>query len=171
MRPQILVIGYGEEHCPEKAYSIAYRVGREVARRGAVLVTGGLGGVMEAASKGAKEAGGIVLGIIPQDSKTYANPYCDIVIPTGMGYSRDFLTAYTADAVVVVGGGAGTMIEVCYAYLKCRPIVSVVGSGGVADSIVGTYLDDRRLVEVVGEEDPQRAVERALNLLAKKVSK
>ncbi|MFQ6075211.1 MAG: TIGR00725 family protein [Candidatus Bathyarchaeia archaeon] len=162
---QILVIGYGGEHCTEEAYDIAYRVGKEVARRGAVLVTGGLGGVMEAASKGAAEADGLVVGIIPQDEKGYANPNCDIVIPTGIGHARDFITAYAADAVVVVGGGVGTMVEACAAYLKSKPIVSVTGSGGVADRIAGTYLDDRQLVRIVGEEDPRMAVEVALNLL------
>lgn len=165
MRRQILVIGYGGEHCTELAYDVAYRVGREIALRGAVLVTGGLGGVMEAASKGAAEAGGLVVGIVPQDEKEYANPYCDIVIPTGIGHARDFITAYAGDAVIVVGGGVGTMVEVCAAYLKNKPIVAVKGSGGVVDGIVGAYMDDRQLVRVVGEEDPKRAVEATFNLL------
>ena len=161
---QVLVIGYGVDHCTEHAYNVAYMVGKDVALQGAILITGGLGGVMEAASKGAKDEGGLVVGIIPQDEKSYANPYCDVVIPTGMGHTRDFITAYSADAVVVVGGGVGTAIEARVAYLKNKPIVAIKGSGGTADDIAGKYLDDRRLVKVMGEEDPRKAVEKVLDL-------
>jgi uncharacterized protein (TIGR00725 family) len=163
MAKQVLVIGYSAEHCTDQAYGIALRVGEEIALRGAVLVTGGLGGVMEAASKGAKNRGGLVVGIIPHDERGYANRYCDVVIPTGMGHIRDFITAYSADAVVVVGGGVGTAIEARAAYLKAKPIVAIKGSGGTADRIAGTYLDDRRLTRVMSEEDPAKAVERALS--------
>ncbi len=162
---QILVIGYGSDQCTDLAFDLAYRVGEEVARHGAVLITGGLGGVMEAASKGAKERGGLVLGIIPQNEKDYANSYCDVVIPTGMGHIRDFITAYSADAVIVVGGGVGTAIEVRAAYLKAKPIIAMKGSGGTADIIAGTYLDDRRLVKVLEEEDPEKGVETAIKML------
>lgn len=164
-KPQILVIGFGDNHCTDRAYDLAYEVGKEIAERGAILVTGGLKGVMEAASRGAKSEGGLVVGIIPQDSKASANPYNDVVISTGVGHSRDFITAYSADAVIVVGGGSGTLIEACAAYLKAKPIIALVGSGGVADRIVDTYLDDRCLTRVVGEKEPRRAVERALSLV------
>ena len=164
---QILVIGYGGDHCTEQAYELAYKVGEEVASRGMVLITGGLGGVMEAASKGAKNKGGLVIGIIPQDEKSYANTYCYIVIPTGIGYSRNFITAYSADAVIVVGGGVGTATEAMVAYLKKKPIVAVKGSGGTADRIAGTYLDERRLVKIESETDPKKAVEKALSFLNK----
>jgi uncharacterized protein (TIGR00725 family) len=162
---QVLVIGYGSDHCTEHAYNKAYMVGKDVARQGAILITGGLGGVMEAASKGAKDEGGLVVGIIPQDEKSYANPYCDVVISTGMGYIRDFINAYSADVVIVVGGGVGTSIEAMAAYLKTKPIIAIKGTGGTADRIVGKYLDDRRLVKVLGEEDPGKAVEKALSLV------
>jgi uncharacterized protein (TIGR00725 family) len=162
---QVLVIGYGSDHCTNQAYKNAYEVGKETAIHGAILITGGLGGVMEAASKGAKEQGGLVVGIIPQDEKKYANQYCDIVIPTGMGHTRDFITAYSADAVIVVGGGVGTAIEARVAYLKSKPIVAIKGSGGTADDIAERYLDDRCLIKVIGEEDPKKAVKRILNLV------
>ena len=122
-RKQILVIGSDKDHCSETAYRTAYQVGAEVAKRGAVLLSGGLGGVMEAASRGAKEAGGFVIGIIPQDEKKAANAYCDVVIATGIGHARDFLTAYSADAIIVVEGGSGTMIEISAAYQKMIPII------------------------------------------------
>jgi uncharacterized protein (TIGR00725 family) len=137
----------------------------EVAKRGAILLTGGLGGAMEAASKGAKEAGGFVIGIVPQDDKSAANPYCDAVIATGMGFARDFLTAYSADAIIIVGGGAGTLIEVAAAYQKRIPLIAVRGSGGTADKVVDTYLDDRNLEPILAEDSPEGAVERAIRMV------
>ncbi len=170
-KPQILVIGYGGDDCTKEAFNLAFEVGLEVARRGAILVTGGLMGVMEASSRGAREGGGVVVGIIPQEEKVFANRYCDIVIPTGMGYARDFVTAYAGDAVIVVGGGVGTLVEACVAYRKGKPIVSITGSGGVADRIAGIYLDERRIVKVWGENRPQDAVKRAIDLLADRSQK
>lgn len=161
MKKQILVIGYNSDHCTEHAFNLAYEVGKEVALRGAILITGGLGGVMEGASKGAKDQGGIVVGIIPQKTKRYANAYCDVVISTGLGHSRNFVTAYSGDAVIVVGGGVGTAIEAGIAYQEGKPIVAIQGSGGIADEIGGRYLDDRQVVKVMKEKEPQSAVKKA----------
>ena len=164
-RKQVLVIGFGRDHCPEQAYKVAYQVGAEVARQDAILLTGGLGGVMKAASRGAKDRGGFVIGIIPQDSKDQANDFCDAVIATGIGFARDFITAYSADAIIVVGGGAGTLIEVAAGYQKGIPIVAVKQTGGVADRIVDTYIDDRKIAPIIGEDTAERAVTRALSIL------
>jgi uncharacterized protein (TIGR00725 family) len=161
---QILVIGYNADCCTEKAYRLAYEVGREIASRGAVLVTGGLGGVMEAAGKGANEAGGLVVSIIPQDEKSWANKYSTVTIPTGVGISRDFITAYSAEGVIVVGGGAGTLIEACVGYLKRKSIVAIRGSGGTADKLADTYIDERKLVKIIGVDSPEEAVKRVLKL-------
>ncbi|MFQ5761883.1 MAG: TIGR00725 family protein [Candidatus Bathyarchaeia archaeon] len=162
---QILVIGYSEDHCTKRAYEMSREVGREIARQKAVLVTGGLGGVMEAASRGARENGGLAIGIIPQEDKIHANEYCNVVVCTGMGYMRDFITAYTGDAVIIIGGGAGTEIEALVAYFKQKPIVALVGSGGVADKLAGTHLDDRQLIRVMAEKEPQKAVKAVLSIL------
>jgi uncharacterized protein (TIGR00725 family) len=162
VKSQILVIGYSAEHCTAKAYSLAYEVGQEIAKKGAILITGGLGGVMEAASKGAHELGGLVVSIIPHDEKLWANRYSGVIVSTGIGLSRDFITAYSADTVILVGGGVGTIIEACVAYLKSKPIIAIRGSGGVADRFVDTFLDERNLVKIIGVESPQEAVERAL---------
>jgi uncharacterized protein (TIGR00725 family) len=164
-RRQVLVIGFDKDHCPEIAYQAAYQVGLEVARAGAVLITGGLGGVMEASSKGAKEGSGFVIGIIPQDDKNAANEFCDAVIATGIGFARDFITAYSADAIIVVGGGGGTMIEIAAAYQKKIPIVALKGTGGAADRLVDTYIDDRKLERILGETSPRKAVGTALALI------
>ena len=163
---QVLVIGYGSDHCTDQAYKISYIVGQEVARQRATLITGGLGGVMEAASKGANDQGGLVVGIIPQNEKSYANPYCDVVIPTGMGHIRNFITSYSADVVIVVGGGVGTSIETMAAYLKKTPIIAIKGTGGTADRIAEKYLDDRHLIKVLGEVDARKAVKKALSLVS-----
>ncbi len=125
-------------------------------------MTGGLGGVMEAACRGAKERGGTVVGIIPHEDMSYANQYCDIIIPTGIGFSRNYVTAYSADSAIVVGGGAGTFVEACVAYQKGKPIVALAGSGGTADKIAGTYLDDRKTVRVLSASSPKEAVDQAL---------
>jgi uncharacterized protein (TIGR00725 family) len=159
------VIGSDKDHCSEAAYQMAYRVGIEIAKRGAVLISGGLGGVMEAASHGAQSASGLVIGILPQDEKSKANPYCDVVIATGLGHARDFLTAYSADVVIVVEGGTGSMIEAAAAYQKKIPIVALKGTGGTADKIVGTHLDERKIETILGESSPEEAVSTALSIV------
>ncbi len=120
---------------------------------------------MEAASRGAKDGGGLVIGIIPQDNMAEANDFCDAVIATGMGFARDFVTAYSADAIIVVGGGSGTLIELAAAYQKKTPIVALKGTGGVADRMVDTYVDDRKIERVFGENTPEKAVSTALSLI------
>ncbi len=159
-----MVIGYGADHCPKEAYQAAYEVGSELAKRGVVVLTGGLGGVMEAANKGAREAGGLSIGIIPQESKEHANPFCDVVIAAGIGKARDFTTAYSADAVIVVGGGVGSLIEASVAYEHARPVVTLAGSGGTADKLSGTYLDDRKVLKIESAPDPKQAVDLAIRL-------
>jgi len=164
-RKQILVIGSGKDQCSDSTYQSAYKVGSEIAKRNGILLTGGLGGVMEAASKGAREAGGLVVGIIPQDNKAEANSYCDVVIATGFGSARDFVTAYSADAVIIVGGGAGTLIEAAAAYQKRIPIIALRGSGGVADRLADNYLDDRAIERIIGESNPETTVNTAFKAL------
>jgi uncharacterized protein (TIGR00725 family) len=106
-----------------------------------------------------------VVGIIPQEDMREANTFCDVVVATGLGFARDFLTAYSADAVIIVGGGAGTMIEVAAAYQKKIPIIAVKGTGGTADRVVDTYLDDRKIERIPGENTPEKAVNKAFAIL------
>ncbi len=161
MNMQILVIGSNADHCTPYAYELAYKVGQEIALCNAILVTGGLGGVMEGASKGAHKKGGLVVSIIPLDDKSAANRYSDVIISTGIGLTRDFITAYSADAIIMIGGGVGTIIETCVGYLKSKLIFAIKGSGGAADRLADTYLDDRRLVKIIGVDSPKEAVELA----------
>lgn len=154
---QIAVIGYNKD-CTDVANKIAYEVGKEIAQAGAVLVCGGLGGVMESACKGAKENGGMTVGIIPQEEFGYANQYCDIVICTGIGYARDFIVASSADGIIAVGGGIGTLIEMGVGYMTKKTIVAMARSGGVADIYGGKFLDERNRVPIIMAQDARSAV-------------
>lgn len=164
---QISVVGFDADSCTEVAREAAYRVGRAIANEGATVVCGGLGGVMEAASKGARDAGGHSVGIVPSPDPDQANRYCEFVVATGMGKSRNFVVAYSGDAMIVVGGGAGTISEVAAAYQAARPIVTVKGTGGVADEWAGKYLDARRTRLILGGSSPEDAVKKAMRELSR----
>jgi uncharacterized protein (TIGR00725 family) len=100
-------------------------VGRELGSRGAVLVCGGLGGVMEAACRGAKEAGATTVGILPGTDRAAANEFVDIAVPTGLGEARNALVVRAADAVVAVGGGYGTLSEIALALKAGKRVVGI----------------------------------------------
>ena len=155
---QILVIGDNESGCTPESTKLAYEIGSEIAKSDSVLITGGLGGVMRAACQGAQDANGITVGIIPQNDPSHANEFCDIIIPSGMGLTRDFLNALSADGVIVVGGGSGTLSEICAAYMYKKPIVTLKNSGGTASKYADQYLDYRKNVKIVGVETPQQAI-------------
>ena len=160
---QIGVIGYNDDRCTEVAKEIAYEVGKEVALSGSVLVCGGLGGVMEAACRGAKEVNGVTVGIIPQDNFSFANQFCDIVICSGIGYARDFIVATSSDGIIAVGGGIGTLIEMSVGYMIKKKIVAISSSGGVSDVYAGKYLDERKRVLIEAAPDAKAAVQAILD--------
>lgn len=162
-KKQILVIGNNEDSSNPELEKIAYDTGMEVAKSGSVLVTGGLGGVMRAACKGAKDAGGLTVGIIPQNDPSFANEFCDIVIPSGLGLARDFVNALSADGVIIIGGGAGTLSETCAAYMYKKPIVAIKNTGGIAEMFSDKYLDHRQNVLIVGVDSPKDAVKYILD--------
>lgn len=122
-RIQIGVIG-GREASSE-VLRLAEEVGKEIARRKAVLVCGGMGGVMEAVCRGAKAAGGTTVGILPVVSADEANPYVDIRVPTGMGVARNAIIIHACDGVIAVGGRYGTLSEMAFAKQKGIPLVSL----------------------------------------------
>ena len=157
-RNQILIIGHDKHGFTEEHEKIAYETGSEVAKSDSVLITGGLEGVMKAACHGAKDAGGITVGIIPQEDSSFANEFCDIVIPSGMGLTRDFLNALSADGIIIIGGGSGTLAEVCAGYVHNKPMVAIKNTGGVADQYADKYVDSRECVKIIGVNSPQEAV-------------
>ena len=114
----------GREVDPE-ILNAAEEVGRHIGRRGAVLICGGMGGVMEAACRGAKEADGTTVGILPVLSAEEGNPYLDVVIPTGMGFGRNAIIINSCDGVIAVGGKYGTLSEMAFALQKGIPVVSL----------------------------------------------
>ncbi len=162
---QIVVIGHNDNGCTPEHERIAYDTGVEVAKSGSVLVTGGLGGVMRASCHGASDAGGITVGILPQDDPGFANEYCQIVIPSGMGLTRDFLNALSADGIIIIGGGSGTLSEVCAAYMHKKPMVAIRNTGGTADRYADSYVDHRQNVKIIGVSTPKEAVEKILELI------
>jgi uncharacterized protein (TIGR00725 family) len=153
---------------PERALVAAEEVGRLVAERGAVVVSGGLSGVMEAVSRGAKKAGGLVVGILPGFDKRDANAYVDIALTTGMGWMRNTLTVRAADAVIMISGGIGTLNELTVAY-EDKPTIVLEGTGGWSDRIReiaydGKHLDEAHRATLHFASTPREAVDLALGL-------
>ena len=132
MKTQVAVIGSGSCEQGSELAQLAEEVGRGLAEAGAVLVSGGLGGVMEAASRGAAQAGGTVIGIVPSDSVEHANPHCTHVVATGIGHARNLAVAASGDAVIAVGGAWGTLAEIAFAQALGRVVVALEGAPEVA---------------------------------------
>jgi uncharacterized protein (TIGR00725 family) len=122
-RPVIAVIG--GRRVDKFLLSQAREAGRLIAERGALLVTGGLGGVMEAASEGAQSAGGLTIGVLPQDNKERANQYVDVPLATGLGIGRNVIIARTADAAIAIGGEYGTLSEIAFALQMEKPVIGI----------------------------------------------
>ena len=155
---------------PPKALRMAEEVGRLIAERKGVVVTGGLSGVMEAASRGARSAGGLVIGILPGFDKRDANEFVEIAITTGMGWMRNTLTVRAADAVIMISGGIGTLNELTVAY-EIKPTVILEGTGGWSSRIRevaygGKHLEEAKIAELHFAQTPQEAVDMAFALAA-----
>ncbi len=146
--PYVAVVGPGT--AAGETYEQAREVGRLVAGRG-VVVCGGLGGVMEAAARGAREGGGTAIGVLPDEDRHRANGYLSFSVPMGMGQARNLAVVCSGDVVVAVGGGYGTLSEVGLALKVGRPVVSL-GGWDLGDHVV-----------VAGT--PRAAVEAAFGLL------
>ncbi len=123
-RPVYIAVIGGSEISAELA-DLARQVGREVARQGAVLLCGGLGGVMAAAAQGAQAAGGVSLGILPDGDHRGANPYLTYTIATNLGHARNMLIAHSADAVIAVDGSYGTVSEAAIALKLGKPVIAL----------------------------------------------
>ncbi|MGC2290196.1 MAG: TIGR00725 family protein [Thermoplasmata archaeon] len=152
MRTLIAVIG-GESPPPE-ALPVAEEVGRRIAQAGAVVVCGGLGGVMEAVCRGAHRAGGLTIGILPTGRRSDANSEVDIVIPTGLGVARNVLVVLAGHAVIAVDGSFGTLTEIAHS-LELKKPVFALGSW----DLVSAAIDPTRYVRV---QSPEEAVRLAL---------
>jgi len=148
-RPIIGVIGTGKSTPALDA--LAREVGREIARYGAILVCGGLGGVMEAAAAGAKEVGGITVGILPGPGVEDANPYIDLPIATNMGQARNAVIVHTADVLIAVDGEYGTLSEMAMALKIGKPVIALKPRFSIPGVVV--------------VEHPGEAIEKAISVL------
>ena len=120
-----LVAVCGESDPQTSLADLAFELGRGIAERNAVLVCGGLTGVMEHAARGARDAGGLTIGLLPGQDPDDANEYIDIAIATGLGHARNAILARTADGVVALGGGLGTLSEIALALRNRRPTIGI----------------------------------------------
>jgi uncharacterized protein (TIGR00725 family) len=139
-RPQIAVVGGGV--CPPETARLARAVGRAIATAGAVLVCGGLGGVMEAAARGVAEAGGLSVGILPGADHASGNRYLSVVLPTGLGHARNALVAAAGDAVIALAGAKGTLAEVALAGVLDRPVIGLGAWSEVSGVVRATSAED-----------------------------
>ena len=125
MKRQLVVAVIGAGDAPRAVCELAFEVGREIARRGAVLINGGLGGVMESAAAGAREEGGHTIGVIPGYDRRTANRHIEFAIATGIGEARNVVIIASADAVIALAGEGGTLAEIGFAKKFGKPIVAL----------------------------------------------
>ena len=157
MKDKLIFIGIiGGGEVPPQIIAIAEEVGREIARQGAALVCGGLGGVMEAACKGAAEAGGLTIGILPGDSRMAANPYVKIPIVTGLGYARNVAVVKSSQAIIAIDGSYGTLSEIGHALQNGVPVIGL-GTWSLA-------IDGKTDDSIIHVNNPKEAVSKAVKL-------
>ena len=147
-RPQIAVAGGGA--CTPRTAALARTLGRELAAAGAIIVCGGLGGVMSAVAQGASERNGTIIGLLPGYDRTQGNPWLDITIPTGLGHARNVLVAASGDALIALPGEQGTLSEIALARVLGRPVV-----------VLGAW---KELRGVAHARTPKEAAARAVSL-------
>jgi uncharacterized protein (TIGR00725 family) len=147
MRKKIRIGVIGGSSPDKESRQDAFRVGRLIAEKGAILVCGGLSGVMEAACRGAKEAGGFTMGILPGNSLDDANIYVDIPVATGLGYGRNSLVAMNSDVIIAIDGQYGTLSEIAYGCIYGKKVIGM-----------GTW-DVEGVIQV---DSPEQAVNEAL---------
>jgi uncharacterized protein (TIGR00725 family) len=130
-----------------KYLKVAHKVGQLIAEKGAILVCGGLGGVMAAAARGVKQAGGLSVGILPGNSPQDANPHIDIAIATGLGYSRNSLVVMNSDVLIAIDGEYGTLSEIAYGRVHGKKVIGI---------------DTWNITGVVKADTPEQAIDLAL---------
>jgi uncharacterized protein (TIGR00725 family) len=125
----------GPHECSEEERTLGFEVGAEIARRGAVLVCGGLGGMMEAVAEGAKSQNGLTVGVLPGEKSSEANSFIDAALPTGLGPFRNMLIVRACDAVIAIRGGYGTLSEIAFALRLHVPVVGLRTWSVVQDGV------------------------------------
>ncbi len=143
---QIGVIGSNSSQCSKDLYDFAYNLGVLLGKKGNTILNGGMQGIMEAVSKGVKDSGNaesLVVGILPFETAQNANGYLDIKIPTGIGYARNSILVLSSDILIALGGGAGTLNEISYAWQYGKKVYCYTGVEGWSKKLAGQNLDSR----------------------------
>ncbi|MCH8025596.1 MAG: TIGR00725 family protein [Chloroflexi bacterium] len=151
----MIIAVIGGDSPPPEALPVAEAVGRELAQRGHTVICGGRGGVMEAACRGARQAGGHTIGILPGPDRREANPYVEFPIVTGLGFARNAIIVLSADALIAVDGSYGTLSEIAMALTHGKPVIGLA-TWQISD---GAGIEDESIVRVA---EPVEAVERAI---------
>ncbi|TFG08239.1 MAG: TIGR00725 family protein [Promethearchaeota archaeon] len=159
----ISVIGGSE--IDKKTENIAIEIGRLLALNHYAVSCGGLSGVMEAVCKGAKQENGLTIGIIPHKTKSVANEFVDIVIPVPFSQARNVVVVLSGDACIAIGGKAGTLSEMCFAWIYQKPIVAISNIEGWSSKLKDQKIDDRRLDMIYGADTPKQAIDKINELL------
>ncbi len=150
---------------------IAYEVGYLIAKNNFVLVCGGRAGVMEEACRGALDAGGLTVAILPSSTKEEANPYCNIVIPTGLGWTRNSLVALSSDILICIGGKSGTLSEIAFGWMYNKPIIAFSKESGIngwSAKVAGKKIDDRRNDSIYSVKTAEEAINIAKKFINQK---
>lgn len=150
---QIAIIGASASGCSPELYAFCESLGQALAAYGKTVVNGGRDGTMEAVFKGMQASAahrpGQCVGITPHQTTEGSNPYCDVIIPTGLGYTRNSIVASSGDVVIAIGGSSGTLSEMAFAWTWGKPMMGLVGFGGWSEQLAGTCIDSRRPDDVV----------------------
>lgn len=131
---KITISVIGGHDVSQKVDRLAQDIGQLIAKLGAVLICGGLSGVMKAAAKGCRKAGGLTIGLLPGRDKNDANPYIDIALPTTIGFARNAMVAASADIIIALPGSYGTQSEICYGLVYKKPVIDF-GNWGIKGMI------------------------------------
>ncbi len=153
---QKIIAVIGGWQCSKEEAKTAEEVGRQLARQGAILVCGGLSGVMEAACKGASSEGGVTIGILPGESRQAANPYVQIPIVTGLGYARNITVVKSAQAVIAIDGSYGTLSEISHALQSGIPVIGL--------NTWTLSINSKQDNSIIPARNAAEAVDKALNL-------
>ncbi len=160
MNKKKFVAVIGGSSPPSEAKRLAEEVGRELARRGAILICGGLGGVMEAACKGASAEGGMTIGILPGEDRRTANPYVQIPIVTGAGHARNVFVVKSAQAIIAIDGSYGTLSEIGHALQAGIPVIGL--------NTWSLNKDNQPHGSIIPAEDAADAAKKALDIIEAK---
>ncbi|MFX0059241.1 MAG: TIGR00725 family protein [Candidatus Hodarchaeota archaeon] len=157
-RATISIIGASE--IDKKTEILVIELGRLLAKNNYAVACGGLSGVMEAICKGVKEEGGLTIGIIPFKEKAAANEYVDIIIPVPFSQARNIVVVLSGDACVAIAGKAGTLSEMCFAWIYEKPLIALSSVEGWSSKLANQKLDDRRSDMIYGVETPQMVIKK-----------